>query len=206
MTMASNAQHRINAYLASLRRSLRGMKDEDINEIVEELRSHILDKANVRGEPTLTEVDATLVALGNPEELASAYVIDAMLAQARVSRSPVWILRALFRWASLSFAGFLVLLGSFVGYFLGVVFLLSAVLKPLHPHTAGLWVFPDNTGDLTISLRMGFEMAPVGGRDVLGWWIVPLGLVAGCALLTLTTRLALWCARQIRRPRASPQH
>jgi len=28
---------------------------------------------------------------------------------------------------------------------------------------------------------MGFGAVPAG-RDLLGWWIVPLGLLAGCAL------------------------
>jgi hypothetical protein len=40
---------------------------------------------------------------------------------------------------------------------------------------------------------------------VLGWWIVPLGLVAGGALAMLTTLFALWCARQYRRSHVLPR-
>jgi hypothetical protein len=181
------------------------VNDEDALEIVEELRSHITDKAAGSGEVTGTGVDAALAALGSPEELASQCMTDELLARAEVSRSPVRIVESLFRWASLSVAGFLVLLGSMVGYFLGVVFMLCAVLKPFHPQTAGLWVFPDSTGDLAISLRLGFGSAPVGGKDVLGWWIVPIGLLAGCGLVMLTTRFALSCARRYRRSRALPE-
>jgi hypothetical protein len=130
---------------------------------------------------------------------------DNLLARAEASRSPVRILGSLFRWASLSVAGFFVLLGSIVGYFLGGAFILCAVLKPFQPATAGLWVLPDGADDITYSLRLGFSSVPVGGREVLGWWIVPLGLVVGGALVISTTLFALWCARQYRRSHVLPK-
>ncbi len=205
MAISGDAQQRIEAYLGRLRRRLRGMNDEDAREIVEELRSHITDKAAASGQVTAAGVDAALAGLGSPEELASQYMTDDLLARAESSRSPLRILESLFRWASLSVAGFLVLLGSIAGYFLGVVFFLCAALKPFHPHSAGLWILPDSAGDASISLRLGFGSAPAGGREVLGWWIVPLGLVVGCGLVMLTTRFALWCARQYRKSRVLPR-
>src|SRR5208282_6794524 len=160
MTIAGDAQHKIEAYLDRLRRNLRGLSREEIREIVEELRSHILDKASAYGEEAAAGVDAALAALGSPEELASNYVTDAMLARAEVSRSPVGILKSLFRWASLSIAGFFVLLVSIIGYGTGISFFLVALLKPFHPDTAGLWVWR-NSGDITYSVRMGFATPPV---------------------------------------------
>lgn len=205
MTTGDDAQQRIEAYLGRLRGRLRGINSEDVREIVGELRSHVMDKVAASGEVTAARVDAALAALGSPEELASQYMTDNLLAQAEVSRSPLRILESLFRWASLSVAGFLVLLGAVTGYVLGVAFMLVAILKPFHPQTAGLWVPRDNTGDLTIFLRLGFGSTPAGAREVLGWWIVPLGLVAGCGLVILATRFALWCARHYRRSRALPR-
>jgi hypothetical protein len=204
MAIAGDAQQRIDAYLGRLRRCLRGMNDEDARDIVEELRGHITEKASARGEMTAATVDAVLVALGSAEELASQYKTDELLSRAAVSRSPVHILESLFRWASLSIAGFFVLLTSIVGYFLGGAFMWCGVLKIIHPQTAGLWAFGDSTGNLEISLRLGFGSAPAGGRDVLGWWILPIGLVVGCGLVMLTTRFALWCARQYRRSSVLP--
>lgn len=61
----------------------------------------------------------------------------------------------------------------------------------------------DAAGTREISLRMGFYGPPAGARELLGWWVVPLGLVVGCGLLVLTTRFALWCARQYRGRRGS---
>jgi len=212
MTITGDAQQRIDLYLGKLRGRLRGANDEEVGEIVDELRSHIMDKAaassqlndETNGEITLAGVDAALTALGSPEELAGQYMTDTLLARAEVSRSPVQILRSLFRWASLSVAGFFVLLGSILGYFFGVVFLLVALLKLFQPHTAGLWIFPSGAGDSEISFRLGFGSIPVGGRDLLGWWIVPLGWMAGGGLVMLTTYIALWFVRQYRRSRALP--
>jgi hypothetical protein len=205
MMMKTDAQQKIETYLSHLRDRLRGLSRDDIGDIVEELRSHILEKAAVGGELTTVGVDAALAALGSPEELASEYVTDNLLARAEISRSPWRVLDSLFRWASLSIAGFLVLLISIVGYVLGVSFMLCAVFKPFHPHTAGLWIIPNGAGASEISLHLGFANPPASAHEVLGWWIVPLGLIGGAALIMLTTRLALWCARQFRRSRALPQ-
>jgi hypothetical protein len=205
MAIESDAQQLIEAYLKNLCTKLRGLNRDDINEIVEELRSHIQDKAASSGELTVAGVSEALAALGSPEELAGEYATDALLARAEVSRSPLRVLESLFRWASLSAAGFFVLVSTVVGYFLGGTFMWCAVLKLVHPRTAGLWLIPSSDGGFAVSIRMGFGSAPVDGRELLGWWILPLGLIAGCALVMLTTRFALWSARQYRRSHVLPQ-
>jgi HAAS domain-containing protein len=196
--MTSNESRTMEAYLERLGGALRGVDESEVHEIVEELRSHILEKA------TDSDVDAALAALGNPEELASRYLTDSLLARAEVSRSPVRLLRNLFRWASLSLAGSFVLLGSVVGYFIGGVFILVALCKPFHSQNAGLWTYRDSAGDLGISVRLGYGNAPGVGTELLGWWIVPVGLLVGCGLVMLTTHCALWCVRMNRKSRALP--
>jgi uncharacterized membrane protein len=194
-------QQTIEAYLAKLRGRLRGMNEHEVHEIIRELRAHIADKTAVRGEATAFTVDSTLDALGSPEALANQYLTVALLSRAEINRSPVRILQGLSRWASLSITGLLVMAASIVGYVLGGALMLSALLKLIHPHTAGLWAFPTSTGDLELSLRMGFGGPPIGARDVLGWWILPVGLLTGCGLVALTTRFALWCAGRYRQSR-----
>ncbi len=201
MTITGDSRQKIDAYLGRLRARLRGINDEDVREIVEELRSHIMDRAAAGGEVTAAAVEAAVAALGSPEDLASQYITDNLLARAEVSRSPWRILKSLFRWASLSVAGFFVLLGSIVGYFFGAVFMLVAVAKLFHPRNAGLWTYLDSTGNLALSFRLGFGTAPVGGKDVLGWWIVPIGCMVGCALVMSTTHIAVWFVRQYRKSR-----
>ena len=205
MTIPSDAQQKMESYLGRLRQRLRDMNDEDAREVIQELRSHITEKvAAAEGELTAAGVDAALASLGGAEELAAQYMTDNLLARAEISRSPVRILESLFRWASLSVAGFVVLVTSMVGYILGGAFMWCGVLKIIHPQTAGLWSFRDSSGAFETSLRMGFENPPAGGRDLLGWWILPVGLVGGCGLVVLTTRFALWCVRRYRASRMLP--
>jgi hypothetical protein len=203
-TATDSSQQRVEAYLVKLRARLRGMNDDDVREIVQELRAHITDKATASGEVTAATVESALAALGSPEELASQYLTDALLSRAEITRSPVRILEGLLRWASLSIAGFLVMLGSIFGYFLGVVFVLCALLKPFHSETAGLWISRDSSNDLSFSIRLGFGTVPVNKQEVLGWWIVPIGLLVGCGLVMLTTRFALWCVGRYRQSRVLP--
>jgi hypothetical protein len=204
MNMQSEAQQRIDAYLKKLNEGLRGIKEADAREIVEELRSHIMEKASANGELTIEGVDAALVLLGNPKELANQYKTDEVLSRVEASRSPIKVLGSLFRWAGLSVAGVFVLVGSLLGYFFGVLLILLAFLKPIHPQTAGLWATRDSTGDLMLSIRLGFGGIPEGAREVLGWWIVPLGLLVGVGLVLLTTKFATWCVGQYRRSRVMP--
>jgi hypothetical protein len=206
MTITASSQQKIDAYLSTLRRQLRGMNAEESRDIVEEIRSHILDKAALATEENASgAIDAALATLGSPEELASQYITDNLLARAEASRSPVRILKSLFRWGSLSVAGFFVLLGSLFGYFFGVVFMLVAVAKLFHPHTAGLWALPTDNGDFAFSFRLGFGGVPAGGRDLLGWWVVPIGWFGGGVLVMLTTHIAVWFVRQYRKSLLLPR-
>jgi uncharacterized membrane protein len=194
-------EKRIEEYLKQVRSHVRGLRQEQAAEIIAELRSHIAEKAASSGELTLEDVNAVLQALGAPEDLAREYARDDLLARVETSSSPLRLLDSFFAWATVSAAGFLVLIVTIAGYFLGVVFLLVALLKPFHPATAGLWILTDSAGDVEISVRMGFGTAPSNGHELLGWWIVPLGILLGCGLIVLMTRLALWCVSMYRRAR-----
>jgi len=197
----SMQQQRIEEYLRQVRSRLRGLREEEVVEIIAELRSHIVERATPAGDSTVDGVSAALGALGDPEDLAREYVKDEVLARVETSRSPLRLLDSLFGWATVSAAGFLVLMVTLSGYLLGAVFVLVALLKPFHPATAGLWVLRDSAADLELSVRLGFGTAPSSGRELFGWWVVPLGLLVGCGLIVLMTRLALWCVSIYRRAR-----
>jgi hypothetical protein len=202
MSAHGAAQLKIEQYLSEVRTRLRGLGEPQVSEIIAELRSHIAERAAPQGELTVDGVSAALRALGSSEELAREYAADEVLARAEISRSPLRLLDSLFAWATISVAGFLVLIGAITGYFVGLVFLAVAWLKPFHPATAGLWALRDGAGDLELSVRMGFGAAPGNGHELLGWWIVPLGILIGCGLVILTTRFSIWCVRMYRRSRA----
>jgi hypothetical protein len=205
VSMANGAQNKIDSYLAKLKEGLRWMKETEANEIVRELQSQITETARASGELSEAGIDAALAAVGSPEELAKEYRTDELLTRMEANRSPMRMLDGLFQWASLSAAGFFALLGSLAGYCFGLVCMLIAILKPFHPHTAGLWKFLDKTGDPDFSLRLGFGPAPPDGHELLGWWMVPIGLGVGFVCLLMTTSFARWCVRQFHRTPALPR-
>ena len=191
MTLPDDAQRKIDAYLTRLQRGLRNLREQDAQEIVAELRSHIMDKAALDGTATSAAVDAALVGLGAPEDLAAEYLTEDLVSRARVTRSPWLVLRSLFRWASLSLGGLLLLIPSLASYFVSVVLAWAAFFKPIHPQSTGLWVIPKSS-DYELSLHMGFGAPPATGHEVLGWWIIPIGLGLGVGLFLLTLQTDLW--------------
>jgi hypothetical protein len=199
MTTTNDAARLIEDYLDALRAGLRGVKEDAVQDFVLELRSHIKDKIAASGEDTPSAVSKVLVELGKPEELASEYKTNALLTNPDVSSSPLRVLALLFRWAGISVGGLFVLLGAIAGYFLGGVLMLCALAKFFYPRSAGLWAFHDATGDLNLSLRLGSGPAPTGAHELLGWWIVPIGLLVAIGLMVATSRLALWCAKRLRK-------
>jgi hypothetical protein len=196
MTIASDSQRKIDTYLRRLRQGLRGVREEDARDIVEELRSHIVEKAAAGGEVTTERLESVLTVLGSPEVLASQYVTDDLLAQAESSRAPWVILRGVFHWAMLSVSGCLVCLVCTVGYMLGGAFFLAALIKPFNPKV-GLWkIGPDN-----YSLALGMTDFRPQGHELLGWLLIPIGLCVGGGTVLLTSYVALGSIRKFRQSR-----
>jgi uncharacterized membrane protein len=194
MTQAEMLQRRIDSYLAELRRCLGELPPEEVHDILQEIRGHILDRAEASGELTEERLVAILKALGRPDEIAPLYQVDSVVAKARGSLSPRVVMRGIHRWSILSGWGLVIFVLGIVGYATGFSLILSALCKVIWPHEIGAWV-----GDGTFSIGTNSSLA---AHDVLGWWLVPLGLVVGAVVVVGTTRLLRWTLRfaRIRRP------
>ena len=183
----------INDYLARLRASLFGMTVSEREDIVEEIRMHIRERSS----NSAANLDSVLAGLGSRELLAEQYRTGMLVQRARTSRSPLLILHAALRWATTGVEGFIVFVIAIVGYATGGAFLLLALLKPFFPQYTGLWVGPH---EFNFSFRMGATMtnpaAPV--HEVLGWWLIPVCLIAGSLGLALTTKLLQFLFRRFR--------
>ena len=91
---------------------------------------------------------------------------------------------------------------TFVGYVLAASFFLAAMLKPFRPERAGL--FRTAAGD-ELTLRLGLSGSPTPpGEELLGWWIVPLGVLLGGTAYGLTVSFARWAIRRYRRRPLEP--
>jgi hypothetical protein len=197
----SALQERIEGYLNRLRQALGTLPPEEVAEIVREIRGHIVERAessDVLSEATLKGI---LSALGNPDDIAALYQSRAMVARARASTSPLLILTTTIRWAGMSLVGLVTCLFGLIGYVLGIGFLVSPILKMLYPDRVGLWVGPEYW-NLSLGALSAAEQGRAHAQEVLGWWLIPFGLIVGPAILILTTLLLRWALRFAFRPTA----
>jgi hypothetical protein len=188
-----NAPDRLGKYLRKVRSNLHGMPASEADEVVRELRSHVLDR--VGGDLNEINIGDALARLGEPEEVARINLSMRIAARAAGRTSQVVVTQTIVQLARLSIRGFFTLLLSAVGYAFAASWILTAIAKPFAPERVGLWLLPDPTGDLSFSL--GRSASPVVGQDVLGWWIIPIGLAVGLAVAFLTYRLDLRAIRRL---------
>jgi hypothetical protein len=189
---------RIDGYLAQVRVALRGLPERDIEDILRELRSHLDELAGKEG----SGVEAALQSLGDPADLARTYRSENQMVRAECSGSPLIILQGLRRTTS-GPVGRVSLTALYVLGYVGMGTLWAGALeKLLAPSRGGLWCIP---GDIwSITLVVGGN-PPAGARELLGWWVVPIALVAGWGVKYVSDRIAQWWIGRYRRSKASQQ-
>ncbi|MFI4935973.1 MAG: DUF1700 domain-containing protein [Caulobacterales bacterium] len=199
MTREAGLAH-LDVYLDQVRRLLRGLSAEEVQEILAELKSHVLDK--VGGDTTPAKVEAAIEALGRPRDIARVNLAERAVAQMTSKPSLMAAPRAIARLASLSLYGFFAFLVSLVGYGTGAALVITALIKPFVGDRAGLWRLADKKDDYSFSLGV-MDHAP-RAQELLGWWIIPVGLLAGSLALWLTWRFGVFSLRLMagRRERA----
>lgn len=192
MTASTGVGPRIESYLARVRVALRGLPEREIDDILRELKSHVDELAAREG----AGVEAALQSLGDPLDLAQAYRSENQMVRAQCSGSPLVILQGL-RHACSGTPGRVTATALYVlGYFgLGTLWA-GALEKLLSPSRGGLWY---TRGDFrSITLLVGGN-PPAGARELLGWWIVPITLLAGLGVKYASDRIAQWWIGRYRR-------
>jgi hypothetical protein len=191
------AEARLDLYLDQVRRYLHGLSAAERDEIIAELRSHVLDR--VEGAFLPDKVEAALAALGAPRQVAQLNLSERMAVRVARNRSPLTVLGAVGRLAGLSVYGFAAFLVSITGYGIAAGFLLTAAVKPFAPDRAGLWWMSDPKDAYSFSL--GVVDHPAAAHELLGWWIIPIGLAIGALAAWLTWRFGIFSVRLMaRRP------
>jgi hypothetical protein len=188
LTPTRNEQ--IETYLARLDEALKGMRREQRDEILKEIRTHILDSLPDNPQAAIEPV---LRALGAPERLAEHYRTEFLLAQASHSFSPWLLLSTAWRWAHTGVRGFVVFLVAALGYGAAVTFLITVLLKPFLPNQVGLWV---GRG----TLEFGTPGHRAGLHEVLGNSYIPVTMLLAFGAAVGTTHALRWLIRTRRRP------
>jgi uncharacterized membrane protein len=179
------AMAHLDTYLAQVRRGLKGLSEAETREVLLELRAHVLDK--LEGNLTPNSVEAALADLGSPRDIARINVTERVAAVMERQRGFFGVLAAVVRLATLSVAGFFLFLISLFGYAMAAGFLFVAAYKPFNPSRVGLWASHD-----------GFSLGTIdhpGGHDLMGWWIIPFGIVVAVVVGYLTWALDRFAIR-----------
>ena len=181
----------LDTYLDQVRRRLRALSNAETEEVLKELRSHVLDR--VEGQLTPRSVEAALEALGRPAEVARLNVTERAVARVGESSAPVRVLRGLYRVATVSVLGLFTFFVCLFGYALSIAFTGLALVKPFLPRAIGFWRRLDENGQYDFFFGV-IDPAP-GWEDMLGWWLTPISLLVGLGLGYLTWRLSTGALR-----------
>jgi hypothetical protein len=192
MTKDAGMAH-LDTYLAQVTRHVRGLPDAEVREIVAELRAHVLDK--VEGDVSPARIEAAIAELGSPREIARANVTERVVARAEARRTPWSVLGGIVRLAGLSVYGVFAFLVSVLGYGSAFALLATAAIKPFAWDHAGLWISRNAPDNYIMSWHLGITDNPRLGHEILGVWVIPIGLVMAFLLGWLTWRFNLFSLR-----------
>jgi hypothetical protein len=134
------------------------------------------------------------------ENAAQSELLQAFLRELGNRLARHWPL-AIFGSTKAGICGISVLLVSVAGYGFAACWLFTAMAKPFAPDRVGLWQLPDPSGDLSLSL--GRRDRSVIGHDLLGWWIIPVGIGIAIVAMLLTNQINSPLLRAIRVPGAN---
>jgi hypothetical protein len=196
MIGSTGAEPNIDRYLAQVRVALRGLPEREIDDILRELRSHVNELAGQEG----SGLEAALQSLGDPLDLAHTYRAENQMVRAQCSGSPLIILQGM-RHASRGTLGRVTTNTLYVlGYFSMGTLWAAALEKLLAPSRGGLWYTP---GDFWSTTLVVGGNPPLGAHELLGWWVVPITLLAGWGVKYLSDRIAQWWIGRYRRSNTS---
>lgn len=177
--------HRLAAYLRDLRWALSALPASDRDEIVAETRSHLLDRVAAGA-----ALDSALAALGDARDYARPFVDSyrrhAALAHGRTREQLALVGERIASSARAAWTALLLILLWAPGLALAG----TAIVKLRHPEIAGLWVGPRR-------LFVGTIDDPTLARELLGFWIFPVAVVALVAAWILTRRLLAAAVRRL---------
>lgn len=183
--MTQKEDPRLSAYARELRWALSALPDADRDSIVDEMRSHLLDRVDAG-----TSVEDALTSLGPADDYASAfrdaYTVATSLSSGRTPHLLGTLLRYVTTSVSAAIAGVLIFGAWMFTLMIGNI----AFLKLGDPTHVGLW-----KGDNFFFI--GIIEDPSTGQELLGPWLLPLALASLVISLLLTRWLAVWALKRI---------
>jgi hypothetical protein len=168
----SRTSSALDQYLDRLDSALTGVPPHERNDILREMRSHVIERTRRAPFP---DVEQVLSELGPPAAYARQFLPETELVPT-TSRAVLPQVAQLVGggWRTLP-----LLLVVLTSYAVGIVAFAIALWKLIEPDGTGLWINELGSGRRSISLMISDPRQE--GREVLGYWLVPIGM--GIAVL-----------------------
>lgn len=174
--LAAEPRTHLDRYLARLDAALAGVPAPERREILLETRSHVVEQTH---RTPARAVDDVLAELGAPEVYAGQFLPDEPTPVRVDDQRGSETLRGLAQLTAAGPRAIPLLLLFAVGYAVAGLVLLFVVAELADPRGTGVFVHPRPAARPLISVLMGGD---VGGRDVLGSAVIPLGLLIVAAV------------------------
>jgi uncharacterized membrane protein len=188
MKLTDSGESRVRGYLYLFERSLRSFLSPEVAaDAVREVESHIRDAVVEAGDvpDERAALEGILRRLGSPMRVAQAYSLELVMDEA--AGRLMAVLRSLFHGATTGVMAFLAAFGLFVGYAMGIAFIIIAIMKPIFPNNVGFWMTPNG---ILVSSGVNFPAIRDGLVFHTSYWIIPGALLIGLVLVLGTHVLA----------------
>lgn len=176
----------LDAYLGELDQVLSPLAESERQEILQEIRAHLTDSAAAEAGDDAQRAASAIRKLGSARVVGQAYLSESLLERAshglRPGLTAMGLATALGGGLGMTALGLVFAFG-----YLALTIIAIATVGKLFVPASGLWLH--DTGAWSLS----FEAMP-NSREVLGWWIVPIGtglVVGGWLALNRLLRLML---------------
>jgi hypothetical protein len=163
----------------------RPLSENHRQEIVFEIKDHLYESFKHQpGNSEVQKLESAIEKFGIPEDIVRPMVADHQLETAGRTMNPRSVFLGLFFNMSRGVRAVLTSLLFGIGYLVSLIFLLVAIGKPFNPDGIGLFAL--SGGGYALGL---YDQQPAGATELLGYWIIPLGISVAVAGYWVLTRL-----------------
>ncbi|KAA3608757.1 MAG: hypothetical protein D8M58_18645 [Calditrichaeota bacterium] len=171
-------------YFKQVAKAMQVLDSDSREETAMELQDHLYNSfKDEKGTDEVSRLLAAIEKLGEPHEFLKPVVSDKLLQRGTKTLSPKTLLTGLAYKLTGGIGSLFMALLFGTGYLLTFIFGLMSFAKFLFPENVGLFRRPDE------SWSFGILKVTEGATELLGYWIVPLGLLAAFILYFILTQL-----------------
>jgi uncharacterized membrane protein len=186
--LSLEANSLLEEYLEKLRKILKPLSPDEREEIVLEIKGHILDRLSLIKEEKdeVGNLKTVLEKLGDPEVYAPGFVTDYILDKGVKEKSVSLIFKGLLRWGFSTITGLVSVIFFFALYLLSFSLAIIGILKPLFPKDIGLFVKGGSFEGLGYIKNVSSDPQI---KELLGYAFIPIAIISGILIFFVATWL-----------------